>query len=81
MPWVPFFTNCEGYDAHMVLYDLFERGPRCELPAYEAIRVVSPVPADGLDPVADKCGPRPEYPEVTCRYDEPIDKPVAGSTR
>ena len=72
MPWVPFFGNCEGYDARMVLYDLFERGGRCDLPLYESIRVVSPIPAFGLDPVADKCSPNERFPEIKCRYDEPI---------
>lgn len=81
MPWIPFFTNCEGYDTRMVLYDVFERGGRCELPPYEAIRVVSPVPADGLDPIADKCAPNAQFPEMTCRFDEPLDKPIAASAR
>jgi len=79
MPWIPFFTNCEGYDTRMVLYDVFERGGRCVLPPYEAIRVVSPIPADGLDPVADRCAPNAQFPELTCRFDEPLDKPIAAS--
>jgi hypothetical protein len=65
----------------MVLYDVFERGGRCDLPAYESIRVVNPVPTDGLEPVADKCAPTPEYPEMKCRFDEPLTAPAAGSTR
>jgi len=81
MPWVPFFSNCEGYDTRMVLYDVFERGGRCELPPYEAIRVVSPIPASGLDPVADRCAPNAQFPEMTCRFDEPLDKPIAASAR
>ena len=81
MPWIPFFSNCEGYDVHMVLYDVFERGGRCELPAYESIRVVNPVPTDGLEPVADRCAPNAEYPEMTCRFDEPLGSTVSGSTR
>lgn len=24
MPWLPFFSNCEGYDSRIVLYDLLE---------------------------------------------------------
>ena len=81
MPWIPFFTNCEGYDSRMVLYDVFERGGRCELPPYEAIRVVSPIPANGLEPVADRCAPNARFPEMTCRFDEPLDKPIAASER
>jgi len=81
MPWIPFFSNCEGYDSHMVLYDVFERGGRCDLPAYESIRVVNPVPTDGLEPIADKCAPTAEYPEMKCRFDEPLNEPASGSTR
>jgi len=81
MPWIPFFTNCEGYDEHMILYDVFERGGRCNLPAYEDIRIVNPVPSDGLDPIADHCAPNPEFPELLCRFDEPLEAPVPGSSR
>jgi hypothetical protein len=81
MPWIPFFSNCEGYDTRMVLYDVFERGGRCSLPPYEDIRIVNPVPSSGLDPVADRCAPNDEYPELICRYDEPLGEPVAGSKR
>ena len=81
MPWVPFFSNCDGYDSRMVLYEAFERGGRCELPAYEDIRVVSPVPATGLDPIADRCAPNARFPEITCRFDEPLGADVSGQTR
>jgi hypothetical protein len=81
MAWIPYFSNCEGYDAHMILYDVFERGQGCELPAYEDIRVVNPVPTSGLDPVADRCAPTTEFPEVICRYDEPFGQPSIGSSR
>jgi hypothetical protein len=72
MSWIPFFSNCEGYDTRMVLYDVFERGGRCDLPPHEDIRVVNPVPLGGMEPVADRCTPNEEYPELTCRYDEPL---------
>lgn len=67
MPWLPFFSNCEGYDSHLVLYDLLEYNPECVLPAYEDIRVVNPIPSTGLSPHADLCQPR-----LRCLYDEPI---------
>jgi hypothetical protein len=81
MPWVPYFSNCEGYDVHMVLYDVFERGGRCSLPPIESLRIVNPIPLDGLDPVADRCSPNEQYPELVCRYDEPLDAPDPGSKR
>mmetsp|Transcript_135 Transcript_135/g.127 ORF Transcript_135/g.127 Transcript_135/m.127 type:complete len:80 (-) Transcript_135:3149-3388(-) len=76
MSWIPYFSNCEGYDSHMILYDLFERGGRCNLPPAESIRVVNPLPTTGLDPVADRCAPNDLYPEFTCRYDEPLYEPA-----
>ncbi len=27
MPWIPFFSNCEGYDSHIILYDAMEYNP------------------------------------------------------
>jgi len=29
MPWLPYFSNCEGYDTRMVLYDLLEYNDQC----------------------------------------------------
>jgi len=27
MPWIPFFSNCDGFDSRIVLYDLLEHTP------------------------------------------------------
>ena len=24
MPWLPYFTNCNGHDSHIIFYDIFE---------------------------------------------------------
>lgn len=24
MPWLPFFSNCEGYDTRIIMFDIFE---------------------------------------------------------
>jgi hypothetical protein len=32
MPWLPFFSNCKGYDSRIVFYDLFEYNDKCILP-------------------------------------------------
>lgn len=53
MPWLPFFSNCEGYDSHIVLYDIIEYNENCVLPKYEEIKVVNPIPSTGLDPTSD----------------------------
>ena len=57
MPWIPFFSNCDGHDSHIVPFDAFEytEGEACQQPAYDDIRIVNPLPSQGLEPVADKC--------------------------
>ena len=39
MPWIPFFTNCNGHDSHIIFYDLLEYAhtDQCERPLYEEI--------------------------------------------
>ena len=76
MPWLPFFSNCEGYDSRVILYDILEFNEKCKLPKYEDIKVVNPIPSTGLDPVADQCNL-----VIKCIYDEPIFQPITSSTR
>ena len=76
MPWIPFFSNCEGFDTRMVLFDLLEYHAQCKLPSYNDIKVVNPIPSSGLDPVADRCNLA-----IKCIYDEPLSLTVASSTR
>lgn len=81
MPWIPYFSNCDGYDTRMIFFDVFERGERCLLPPIESIRIVNPIPFEGMNPIADKCAPTEQYPELTCRFDEPLDSPDPGAIR
>jgi len=76
MPWIPFFSNCDGYDSRIVAYDAFEYHPDCQLPRYEDIRIVNPIPSSGIDPVSDSC-----HLEIKCRYDEPLNQTNSKSTR
>ena len=76
MPWVPFFSNCEGYDSRIVFYDILEYNNKCKLPKSKQIKVVNPIPSTGLDPVADQCNI-----VLKCIYDEPIFQPITSSTR
>ena len=55
MPWIPFFSNCDGFDSHIILYEAFEYHPNCTLPLTYDIEIVNPIPSRGLDPVADSC--------------------------
>ena len=66
MPWIPFFSNCDGFGSHIVLYEAFEYHRSCSLPWYDDLKIVNPIPSSGMDPVADVCNL-----DITCRYDEP----------
>ena len=76
MPWVPFFSNCNGFDSRIVFYDLFEYSGQCELPPYDGLNIVSPIPSYGLEPVADKC----QF-TIPCRYDEALTYKRSQTTR
>jgi hypothetical protein len=67
MPWIPFFSNCDGSDSRTILYDVFEYNQNCSLPTYDEIQIVNPIPSTGWSPVADSCNL-----QITCRYDEPL---------
>jgi hypothetical protein len=71
-PWIPFFSNCDGSDTRMIIYDLFEYNKNtdqsfCTQPKYEELRVVNPIPTNGFEPVTDRC-----TLNIKCRYDEDL---------
>jgi len=74
MPWIPFFSNCDGFGSHIVLYEAFEYHEQCSLPSFEDIKIVNPIPSSGMDPIADVCNIN-----ITCRYDEPIGYSTSSS--
>jgi len=76
MPWIPYFSNCEGYDSKLILYDIFEYNANCSLPTYDDIQIVNPIPSSGLNPVSDSC-----KLQIQCRYDEPLNSSTSVSTR
>ena len=55
MPWLPYFSNCNGHDSHIVIYDLLEYAHKdsCVQPSYDDIMIVSPIPSDGYVAYAD----------------------------
>jgi hypothetical protein len=72
MPWIPFFSNCDGSDTRIIPYDIFEYNINtdesyCTLPKFEDIRVVNPIPTSGLEPIADRCTLK-----LKCRFDEDL---------
>jgi hypothetical protein len=67
MPWLPFFSNCDGFDSHIIIFDALEYSKNCTLYDADQIRIVNPLPTTGTEPVADHCSL-----DITCRYDEPL---------
>eukprot|EP00340_Litonotus_pictus_P012158 CAMPEP_0170539142 /NCGR_PEP_ID=MMETSP0209-20121228/103738_1 /TAXON_ID=665100 ORGANISM="Litonotus pictus, Strain P1" /NCGR_SAMPLE_ID=MMETSP0209 /ASSEMBLY_ACC=CAM_ASM_000301 /LENGTH=1999 /DNA_ID=CAMNT_0010840987 /DNA_START=1068 /DNA_END=7067 /DNA_ORIENTATION=- len=65
MPWIPFYSNCAGYDKNIVLYDLLEFNQDCSFPEEKAVRVVHEIPTQGFTPVSDSCNIR-----LICQYDD-----------
>ena len=57
MPWLPYFSNCNGHDTRIVFYDLLEYSDseECQKPNYKDIKIVSPIPSSGFEAVADRC--------------------------
>jgi hypothetical protein len=56
LPWLPFFSNCDGYDSHIIIWDLLEQpegkmekaGPfgyegECEILAPDDVQLVEPL--------------------------------------
>jgi hypothetical protein len=84
LPYLPFFSNCDGYDSYMQFSDLIEENPNCQIVPYDNTVVVSPFPwASSLYPVGDTCLdanwiPNPPFdtsnPGITifCTYEEDI---------
>ena len=67
MSWIPFFSNCEGYDHRIIFYDIFEYDESCTLPEEDKIVVVNPIPSTGIKPTADDCNL-----DLRCRLDETL---------
>jgi len=75
MPWVPFLSNCEIFDSHIILWDLFEMPdgvrPGCNRYEAEDVLIVPPLGMDfetlelRMEPTADNCS---FY--VKCQFEE-----------
>jgi hypothetical protein len=72
MPWLPFFSNCDGYDSHINFMRLIETHPDCittHEPYQDTQYVVQMIGEEGFQftaPKADKCvNPLvDDYPEI-----------------
>ncbi len=69
MNWIPFLSNCKGYDKHVILYDLIENSQNCFFPEQSNVNIIKPIPIEGFTSVSDSCDLK-----LNCRYDEIILK-------
>ncbi len=76
LPWLPFFSSCDGQDRHIYLYDLLEDASKCTLVSSQDTVVVTEFPTSGIHTNADHCNT-----EFTCRYEENLTVSVSSSTR
>eukprot|EP00435_Cladocopium_sp_Y103_P014104 s1122_g3.t1 len=85
MPWLPFFSNCVGFDSYIILWDLFESPGElrdgCEMVPRDEVKIVPPLIVDfdtlepRFDPVADSC-----ELITKCHFEEYIVPDSYGST-
>uniref|UniRef100_A0A7S4RD69 Uncharacterized protein n=1 Tax=Ditylum brightwellii TaxID=49249 RepID=A0A7S4RD69_9STRA len=84
MPYLPFFSNCDGYDSHISISRLLEDNPNCTLIRYENTVPVYQYPwFNTLSPLSDTCRNLVKDEEVeiykgipiSCFYEEEVDSP------
>lgn len=78
-PWVPFFSNCEGYGRKMMWFDLLERHlniENCTLKSPENTIFVKSIPTSGLEPESDSCSLN-----IKCSYEENINQTFSTDTK
>lgn len=68
IPWIPFFTNCEGYGNKILWFDLLENNQKCIFRTAEETNIVSAIPTSGLEPTADYCNLK-----IKCSFSEPVN--------
>jgi hypothetical protein len=77
MPWLPFFSNCEKFDSHIIVWDLFELQqdtPGCTRVDFAEVAPVVPMLFNftkmelGYEAVADEC-----FFTIECTYEDPLD--------
>ena len=84
MPWLPFFSNCVGFDSYIILWDLFESPHElregCEMIPKDEVMIVPPLIVDmetlepRFDPIADSC----EF-ITKCHFEENMNPEFYGS--
>lgn len=68
LPWVPFFSNCQGYGRKILWFDLLEYNKDCSFKSVEDTVIVESIPTKGLDPTADHC-----HINLQCAFSEEVN--------
>lgn len=55
MPWLPYFSNCRGYDSHVSISKLLETHPNCTLESRSKTQPIYWYIPWESDPTADRC--------------------------
>jgi len=79
LPYLPFFSNCDGYGSHMSISKLLEENPACTFVSQKDTKYVSEFFLNGAyRPVADQCQ-TPDFVlggydgiSLNCTYDEEV---------
>eukprot|EP00340_Litonotus_pictus_P013036 CAMPEP_0170539486 /NCGR_PEP_ID=MMETSP0209-20121228/103958_1 /TAXON_ID=665100 ORGANISM="Litonotus pictus, Strain P1" /NCGR_SAMPLE_ID=MMETSP0209 /ASSEMBLY_ACC=CAM_ASM_000301 /LENGTH=3449 /DNA_ID=CAMNT_0010841431 /DNA_START=2857 /DNA_END=13206 /DNA_ORIENTATION=+ len=67
IPYLPYFSNCEGYGKYIPLWALFEQNPQCNLMSVEDTKFLTDT-SFGKKAQGDNC-----ELDIKCIYDEEID--------
>lgn len=74
LPYLPFLSNCRGYDSHISISRLLEEHPGCDLVAEEATEPIRQLRLfERSSAVSDTC-----YAELSCLYEEDLSSPRKG---
>ena len=84
LPYLPFFSNCDGFDSHLSLSRLLEEHPNCTLVGYNETSQVRPISFSKENiPFGDYCmnqhpgdssfKPFTDGADLQCQFEEQID--------
>lgn len=69
MPYLPFFSNCKGFDKYIPIFSIFEQNPGCDLVMPNETKYIKTF-GFGSEPKADEC----KGIQLECIYDEDLDQ-------
>lgn len=73
IPWLPYFSHCQGHGRHIILYDLLE-SEDCTIVKEDKTKVVNSIPINGFSAVGDKCNL-----SIKCWFEETVTDDYTGT--